>query len=134
MYLRRHGDMHQPLHVGNGTDRGGNDVKVIYRGQLSNIHRVWDTNMIESQNLSFTEWTNWLATKITEQDLQDWSSLDPFVWAKESQDIRMTIYPEKEQLGWAYQHQHLPTVKLRLKQAGVRLAFYLNEIFKTTNQ
>jgi hypothetical protein len=124
------GDIHQPLHVGNGTDRGGNDVKVLYQGQPSNLHRVWDTNMIEGQNLSFTEWTNWLATKITAQELEDWSSIDPLVWARESQEIRMTIYPDKEQLGWDYQREHLPTVKLRLKQASVRLALYLNDLFK----
>lgn len=40
-------DLHQPLHVGNGTDRGGNQVSVIWLGDgntplKTNLHRVWD--------------------------------------------------------------------------------------------
>jgi hypothetical protein len=34
------GDIHQPLHVGNGQDRGGNDVRVTYFWESSNLHRV----------------------------------------------------------------------------------------------
>ena len=33
------GDVHQPLHVGKGGDRGGNDVKVTWFGKSSNLHR-----------------------------------------------------------------------------------------------
>ena len=35
------GDIHQPLHVGNGTDKGGNDIKLKYFWKSSNLHRVW---------------------------------------------------------------------------------------------
>ena len=48
------GDIHQPLHVGNGTDRGGNDVKIQYFWQNSNLHRIWDSGIIDGQNLSYT--------------------------------------------------------------------------------
>ncbi|GIR81319.1 MAG: hypothetical protein CM15mP83_0450 [Flavobacteriaceae bacterium] len=40
------GDMHQPLHVGRSEDRGGNDIKVLWFGKNSNLHRVWDSEMI----------------------------------------------------------------------------------------
>lgn len=36
------GDLHQPLHVGDGTDRGGNDLKVKFFGKSTNLHSVWD--------------------------------------------------------------------------------------------
>ncbi len=55
MYLRLliHivGDVHQPFHVSATGDRGGNDIKVSWFGQNSNIHRVWDEQLIESQQL-----------------------------------------------------------------------------------
>ena len=35
------GDVHQPLHAGNGDDRGGNDVKVRWFGDETNLHAVW---------------------------------------------------------------------------------------------
>lgn len=37
------GDLHQPLHVGNGKDRGGNDFLVTFFGEVSNLHSVWDS-------------------------------------------------------------------------------------------
>lgn len=36
------GDLHQPLHAGDGTDRGGNDVKVKFFDTQTNLHSVWD--------------------------------------------------------------------------------------------
>ena len=50
------GDLHQPLHVGNGKDRGGNDVKLEFFWEMSNLHRVWDSGLIDRKQLSYTEW------------------------------------------------------------------------------
>lgn len=122
------GDLHQPLHAGNGTDRGGNDVKVEFFWDDSNLHRVWDSGMIDRQRLSYTEWTNWLSKKITPDMAEQWRTTDPKVWIKESILLRDTVYPEGDKLSWRYQYQHLPVVKTRLQQAGIRIAAYLNEM------
>lgn len=123
------GDLHQPLHAGNGTDRGGNDAKLKFFWQPSNLHRVWDSGMINNQELSYTEWTRWLTRTITKKDLKDWHQVDPKVWIKESTKIRDGIYPEEKEISFDYQYEHLPTLKQRLKQGGVRIAHYLNDIF-----
>ncbi|MES1219507.1 MAG: S1/P1 nuclease, partial [Bacteroidota bacterium] len=52
------GDIHQPLHVGQLGDQGGNRVKVLWFGEATNLHSVWDEKMIESQKLSYTEYRN----------------------------------------------------------------------------
>ncbi|KAI0253356.1 S1/P1 nuclease-domain-containing protein [Lactifluus subvellereus] len=39
------GDMHQPLHL-SGRDRGGNSDKVTFDGRTTNLHSVWDNNLI----------------------------------------------------------------------------------------
>jgi S1/P1 Nuclease len=36
------GDLHQPLHAGNGNDRGGNDIRVTFFREPTNLHAVWD--------------------------------------------------------------------------------------------
>ncbi len=36
------GDVHQPFHVSEAGDKGGNDIKVSWFKESSNIHRVWD--------------------------------------------------------------------------------------------
>ena len=38
-------DLHQPLHVANRDDRGGNDVPVVFRGRTTNLHAVWDSGL-----------------------------------------------------------------------------------------
>ena len=125
------GDLHQPLHVGNGTDRGGNDVKVDFFWENSNLHRVWDSGLIESEDLSYSEFTQWLLPTISSQNVKEWHQVDPLVWMAESQAIRMNIYPESDDtnLSYDYRYEHIKTVKTRLKQAGVRIAHYLNGIF-----
>ncbi len=66
------GDLHQPLHVGNGTDRGGNDVKVRWFGDDTNLHSVWDTQLIGSRTLSYTEYAEWLGRSIEPFVTIDW--------------------------------------------------------------
>ncbi len=124
------GDLHQPLHAGNGTDRGGNDFKVNFFWQDSNLHRVWDSELLEQRKLSYTEWTAKLNRKISAQNINDWSTTDPQVWIAESIKIRDEIYPKEDEISWDYLYNHLPQAKQRLKMAGIRIAAYLNEIYK----
>ncbi len=44
------GDLHQPLHAGDRSDRGGNDVKARY-GVMSpsNLHAIWDGRLAERE-------------------------------------------------------------------------------------
>lgn len=127
------GDLHQPLHAGDGTDRGGNDFKVEFFWEDTNLHSVWDSRLIDKQQLSYSEWTDWLLDSITEQERKTWNSTDPLVWIQESTEMRDRIYPDKKEINWQYAYDHLPTVRVRLKQAGVRLGDYLNELFSKTN-
>ncbi|NCP25131.1 MAG: S1/P1 nuclease [Erythrobacter sp.] len=127
------GDVHQPLHAGNGTDSGGNDVKVRWFGQETNLHSVWDSRMIEGQYLSYTEYTAWLGRQIETAETIAWWEPSPEVWIGESTQLRDTIYPEATDglpnLGYSYQYQHLAFAEMRLQQGGVRLAAYLEWLF-----
>lgn len=124
------GDLHQPLHAGNGTDRGGNQAKVKFFGEESNLHSVWDSGLIDKQQLSYSEMANWLSAKITATQFRQWRNAEPTVWIAESTAIRDTIYPQSPEISWDYQYQNLPVLKQRLQQGGVRIAVYLNQLFK----
>ncbi len=67
MLIHLIGDIHQPLHVGGGNDRGGNDIKVTWFRNDSNLHRVWDSDMIDDTKLSYTE----LAESLSKPDAKD---------------------------------------------------------------
>lgn len=124
-------DLHQPLHVGNGKDKGGNDVKVQWFGEETNLHRVWDEHLVEFQNLSYTEFGNHLIRNTTKEQVKLWQSTGVLVWAAESQQLRDACYDfgENTNLWFKYNYRHVHTVEKRLNQAGVRLAKLLNEIY-----
>ncbi len=123
------GDLAQPLHVGNGTDRGGNDVKVTFFGKPTNLHAVWDGDLIESEGLSYTELTEWVLAAATADQLREWSSPDPQQWAADSASLRDRIYPDNPELGYAYVFAHRATVRQQLAKGGLRLAATLNMLF-----
>lgn len=123
-------DLHQPLHAGNGKDRGGNSFSVVYFDNPTNLHSVWDSAMIDREKLSYSEKSAWLQSKMTAQQISDWSTTDPLVWVAESTKLRDIIYPKQQIISWEYTFNHIGIIDQRLSQAGVRLAAYLNELFE----
>jgi len=138
------GDLHQPLHVGKCCDKGGNDVKVSWFGKPTNLHAVWDSSLVDEEQLSFTELAAKLERHLSNQNVLDWWDLNPRDWIRESAEIRDTLYPSVSkpakgkkrgrrravpELSYAYVYKFTPVMERRLSQAGVRLAAYLNDIF-----
>lgn len=125
------GDLHQPLHAGRPGDRGGNDFRVSWFGDPSNLHSVWDSGMIDSRQLSHSELAAWLVGAITPAQVVAWSNADPAVWIAESVALRETVYPAgaNPKLSYAYAYQHGLALDGRLARAGVRIAAYLNRVF-----
>lgn len=123
------GDIHQPLHVGLGPDRGGNSVKVMWFRADSNLHRVWDSDMIDDKNLSYSELAEWIGNP-SESDLSKWQKSTARDWANESISYRKQVYDYGDgKMGYQYSYKYFHVVKLRLQQSGVRLAAVLNEIY-----
>lgn len=125
------GDLHQPLHVGRGDDRGGNDVDVYYFNQPTNLHSVWDTQMIEGKNLSFTEMAYYLNKRATKSTVKKLQAVDLSEWLKEAQRLRARVYdiPDNKKLSYDYSYSNFNIVEERLLAAGIRLAGILNEIY-----
>lgn len=123
------GDLSQPLHVGRPGDRGGNDVKVTYFGDPTNLHTLWDSTLIDSQRLSYTEWTDWLTGNLTVEQLRDWSSADPMQWLADSSAERQALYPADPDLRYSYGFEQNDRLNRQLAKGGLRLASYLNRLF-----
>ena len=125
------GDIHQPVHVGNGKDKGGNDVKIKYFWENSNLHRIWDSGMIDGQNLSYSEWTLKL-NHVTKHEIEQWQSASVIDWANESMALRASVYDfgNQKNLTYRYNFDHIDEVDNRLLKAGIRLAGIFNEIYQ----
>ncbi len=124
------GDIHQPLHVGNGNDRGGNDISIRFFRMERNLHSLWDSGMIDHEQLSYTEYAIAL-DKVSDTKVMQLQNSTLMDWIYESRDLRPEIYdyPESGNLSWRYVYDHKHIMDRRLLEAGIRLAGVLNEIY-----
>lgn len=124
-------DIHQPLHVGTGKDRGGNDVKLEYFYQPSNLHSVWDSGMIDRWAMSYTEIGNELSRRITSEMENQYRKATIDDWLKEAVSLRPMVYnlPENKKISYEYGYETRDIVEERLIAASVRLAQILEEIY-----
>lgn len=126
------GDLHQPMHVGRLEDKGGNDIQVQWFNNGSNLHKVWDANMINDYGMSYTEMANSLPEldKNEKKAIQEGSVLD---WVHESQKIANKLYDSVEvgeKLAYKYSYTWWGTVEIQLQKGGLRLAKVLNDLFE----
>lgn len=125
------GDVHQPLHMGQYEDRGGNRIRVRWFRENVNLHDVWDDRLIDYQKLSFTEYANAINFS-TPEEVRLWQQQPLTEWAYESYVIGQQIYAEVQSgnnLGYRYNFDNIDTLNKQLLKAGIRLAGLLNEIF-----
>ena len=129
MLIHLVGDIHQPLHVSAIEDRGGNNVQIMWFRDPSNLHRVWDSDIIDDTKLSYTEMAQSL-DKPGQAEVRAWQSASIEEWARESQSYHSHVYDYGNgRLGYRYAYLNYPIIRHRLLQAGVRLAGILNEIY-----
>ncbi|MGH8191769.1 MAG: S1/P1 nuclease [Rhodanobacteraceae bacterium] len=117
-------DVHQPLHAGYRRDAGGNDFQVRWRGHGTNLHRIWDSAMLDDAHLSTAQYTRRLLAERTPVA----AGGTPAEWAEESCRIDRDdgVYPASRVIGEAYMQRERPIAEMRLRQAGARLAELLN--------
>lgn len=125
------GDIHQPMHVGHLEDKGGNDVKLTWFNKPTNLHAVWDEALIESQELSYTEYAKAIDHP-TKTQVYEWQNDTLEKWLYSSYTIASELYKEAEtntKLSYRYNFDHVATMNEQLLKGGVRLAKLLNDIF-----
>jgi hypothetical protein len=125
------GDVHQPLHVSDNHDRGGNDVPVIFMGLPTNLHAVWDSRIVApAAKGNERAYALQLVQSISDEQHQRWSEGSLISWVDEGHEIAArTIYSELPHSGTLpddYETKALPIVNEQLERAGVRLAVVLN--------
>jgi hypothetical protein len=124
-------DVHQPMHVAHADDRGGNDFKVNWFNTPTNLHSVWDSQLIDFQQLSYTEYAAAL-NHTTAAERAKWQKAPISEWLFESNQIAEKLYTEikpGDTLSYRYNFTHIAIVNQQLLKAGVRLAGVLNSIF-----
>lgn len=133
------GDIHQPLHVGENEDMGGNAVKADYGDAPGrNLHSIWDGVLAER---AITSARSPLVRVYTPQEKAVLATGKLEDWERESWQIsRDFLYPmafggtlpcdvkEPQKVVWsnAAIEQAIPIIDERIERAGLRLAVMLD--------
>lgn len=132
MLIHFMGDLHCPMHAGRKSDRGGNDVPVWYFSKSTNLHTIWDTDLVESAHRwSYTEWQR----EIDRMDKAECNAAvagTPVEWLKETAAVCAEIYhftPEGTRVSYDYIAKYAPVIERQLLLGGHRLAAILNRIY-----
>lgn len=121
------GDLHQPLHVGDRGDRGGNDVRIRYDNKPGNLHGLWDTGLLLATGQDEDELVTMVERRLRRRgDLAALTGGSVLEWAMESHAAsREVVYgflPASLSLDRRYLQQVQPLLEDRLLKGGVRLA------------
>jgi hypothetical protein len=123
------GDLHMPLHVGYGSDKGGNTVSVSILGRQSNLHRVWDSDIIEAKKITAEDCLK-LISAYSPSELKTIRKIDVIAWMTESRALLDAVYDFKgDVIDTDYINKNAPVIAKQLARAGLRLAAVLNETF-----
>ena len=125
------GDIHQPMHTGHAADQGGNMVKLFWFQESSNLHRLWDDQLIVFQQLSYTEYVKAI-NHASIAELNDWHKFTLKDWLYDSYKAAENIYAltkQGEHLGYKYNYMFVKTLNTQLLKGGIHLAALLNAIY-----
>jgi hypothetical protein len=125
------GDLHQPLHDGDNGDRGGNQRQVIFLGNPTNLHKVWDGELIDSSGMNQETYLAYLRRQMGSMDLAALERGSVVDWAMEGHRIAAEDaygrLPRNGRIGRGYVDANRPVIDHQLIAAGVRLAKVLND-------
>lgn len=120
------GDVHQPLHAGLKSDRGGNDYQVNVGGEGSNLHRIWDSTILAGQAQDWREYADRLEREPYAIAVGSAAGGTPLDWALESCRAigAHGLYPPDRDhlIDEAYLERLRPLAEQRLRLAATRLA------------
>ena len=137
MIVHMVGDLHCPMHAGRLSDRGGNGTKVLWFRSQSSLHSVWDSKIVDSaRQWSYSEWVEHL-DRTSRQYKKDVMTGTYEEWFSETVDGAARIYeyvessaPKQAELSYQFVYDFSPLLEEQLLNAGYRLAYILNTIFK----
>lgn len=124
------GDLHQPLHVADNADKGGNELQVRVGGDGSNLHQAWDGRLMEQLGIGQAEYLGRLRARMAALDLDRLAQGTTVDWAMEGHaTARRLAYRVRpgQQLEGPYVAEGLEAIDQALIRAGVRLAAVLNQ-------
>lgn len=130
------GDVHQPMHAVDNDDKGGNAIRVYAGRDRTNMHHLWDQQLVEILGLDAGRIAAALDAGLSPQRKAQIARGTAADWANQSFQIaRSDVYGVTQgrrnvDLPNWYERKEAPVVRAQLAAAGVRLAWMLNTILR----
>ncbi len=121
-------DLHQPLHAIT-NDRGGNDVPVQFNGHQTNLHRLWDGDLIDRAYPSEPALQEQVLGTLQTMNWRAWLGGRPEDWAEEMHRVAIEavyLFQANREIDKRYAEKSLPVIQKQLARAAVRVAGELN--------
>ena len=124
------GDLYQPMHLGRQADQGGNKVGYTWFGEKSNIHRLWDSQLIDHYSMSYSELAGYLSDRFGPQKRKlKKSALSDDLHHSYQLSVRIYNYDNRDTTNYLYYYRFSYDQELQLFKAGLRLAQFLESIY-----
>ena len=125
------GDLHQPLHLGRKDDKGGNKVDMNWFGRKTNLHAVWDGSLIESEKMSYSEFSRYLQDKFEPRKAEiKKCNISQSVEAVYAVRNLIYKYDTSDTSNYHYVYFFADKRDEMLYRGGIQLANILNAIYK----
>lgn len=121
-----------PMHIAHVEDIGGNNVQIQWLGKATNLHKVWDEEIIKSRGYSYSEYADFLINRYDGEHKR----VEQMTWGELlCMNYRLTSDIYAYHSAWngnayRYIYDWKQSMEWQLYVAGVRLAQILNEIYK----
>jgi hypothetical protein len=125
------GDITQPLHVGYPVDKGGNsiDVSFLHKGEHTNLHAVWDDEIIDSKDINVDSCINQY-NNFTPEQIIAIQKISVLQWFNDSRSYLPEVYNfQNGFIDQAYVDKNYVLVEQQLLKGGLRLASVLERVF-----
>lgn len=123
------GDLHQPLHVGYGIDRGGNDIDVNSPVVSGNLHSIWDSQIIDNKRITLDSCLALYPT-LDPNIVRQVQKVSVLNWMNDSRSLLDTVYNFQDKfLTPDYVDRNVKMIEKQLLYGGLRLAAVLTEAF-----
>lgn len=125
------GDFHQPMHLGRAEDLGGNKTPVKWFGKTINMHSLWDSYIIESQNYTYSEYSAYLVNKYADakKTLYGESLLQSLSFVYQVRN-KILNYDYSDTNNYHYTYAFSDLQDELLFRGGIQLAKVINELYK----
>ena len=141
------GDLHQPLHAGDRTDRGGNDTIAAYgaiAGRRTNLHAIWDGLLADRAISTPVGGPLGILAEVPAVDRAGVAGGTVEDWSRESWQVAHdSVYavalgdpcgpkPDRAMLDEAKIRTLIAPLRLQVARGGIRLARLLDEALDQT--